>query len=164
MQPPQPEGPFSGCGFVLMPRGNRREMDRSHARRLLADSWRPRQARQGHTRTAAALRRCDRTTGRLCGSSTRFCRSHVARHPHRNRSPWLRPFHPSGNAEWAMPSSRVVSSGRRMAPAVGIQTDRVNRRDGYTFSLCSWTQAVSAGSWRCPQVTRGPGPWIAGRW
>ena len=44
------------------------------------------------------------------------------------------------------------------------QAERVNRRDGYTFSLCSWTRAVSAGSWRSPRVARGPGPWIAGRW
>jgi hypothetical protein len=42
----------------------------------------------------------------------------------------------------------------------------VRRRgpDGYKFFLCSWTAAVSADSWRCPRVARGPGPWIAGRW
>ena len=48
---------------------------------------------------------------------------------------------------------------RRVFDAVqsfGIPAERVNRRDGYTFSLCSWTRAVLAGSWRCPRVARVP--------
>ena len=47
---------------------------------------------------------------------------------------------------WSPPSPRLRHGPQAARTAAGIEAERVNRRDGYRFSLCSWNAAVSAGS------------------